>query len=159
LSTHDVDEYYMSQALQLAESAFATGEVPVGALMVYDQTIIAKGYNQPITLCDPTAHAEILVLRTAARLQKNYRLIDTTLYVTLEPCLMCLGALLQARIKKLVFGAFDTSLLALEKKLAYAHAYANHKLMVQGGVLEHSCAQRLKTFFQAKRTLKVTSNL
>src|SRR5687768_3227034 len=107
LANHLSDAYWMQQALQLADQAKHQGEVPVGAILVLNNEIIGQGYNQSITLNDPSAHAEIMALRSGAQKLNNYRLIDTTLYVTLEPCLMCIGALIHARIKHLVFGCHD----------------------------------------------------
>jgi tRNA(adenine34) deaminase len=101
------DEKFMAHALALAELAYARDEVPVGAVLVHDDIIIGESYNQPITLHDPSAHAEILAIRAAAKAIKNYRLINTTLYVTLEPCVMCIGAMIHARIQRLVFAATD----------------------------------------------------
>lgn len=135
-----VDIKWMQHALQLAAEAAQQGEVPIGAVLVKNNILIASAYNQPIGLNDPTAHAEILTLRRAAAVLGNYRLVDTTLYVTLEPCMMCMGALIHARIKRLVFGAFTQ--------------HPNHKILCEGGVLESHSAQILKTFFLRKRCLK-----
>lgn len=146
------DEYWLKQALLVARHAQACGEVPVGAILVKHNKRIAQSGNSSIQRHDPTAHAEIVVLREAAKLLKNYRLTDTTLYVTLEPCMMCAGALLHARIKRLVFGAYDRRTgvaggcfdwLMDERQL--------HKIDVTGGVLQEQCAALLQAFFQAKR--------
>lgn len=147
------DEKWMLHALSLAERAEVAGEVPVGALIVMDDQLLAEASNAPITGNDPTAHAEILALRQAAKALNNYRISgNSTLYVTLEPCPMCAGAIVHARIKRVVFGAFDPrtgaggsvfSLLDSEK--------LNHRAEVLGGVLHEHCAQQLRNFFQARR--------
>jgi tRNA(adenine34) deaminase len=146
------DEYWMQQAMQVAQQAQARGEVPVGAIIVRDNKCLAQSGNQSITDHDPTAHAEISAIRSAAKQINNYRLLDTTLYVTLEPCMMCAGAMLHARIQRLVFGAYDHRTgvaggcfdwLLDEKHL--------HKITITGGVLKNECAQMLQDFFKAKR--------
>ena len=148
----DVDEYWMQHALQLAKQAQQQGEVPVGALIVRDGKIIGQGYNQPITQHDPSAHAEIIALRDAGQNIKNYRLIETTLYVTLEPCVMCMGAILHARINKLVFGAIDPKRGAVCSALQLSHAaFSNHHIEWKSGVLEHTCSELLVAFFQVRR--------
>src|SRR3990167_9266006 len=103
------DHYWMQHALQLARHAGANNEVPVGAVLIWNNDIIGEGWNQPISTCDPTAHAEMVALRQGARYRNNYRVVDATLYVTLEPCVMCIGAMIHARIARLVFGAYDSS--------------------------------------------------
>lgn len=140
------DEQWMRYAIRLAHKA--PGEVPVGALLVKDDECIAQGWNAPIQSCDPTAHAEIIAIRQAGQVLKNYRLSCTTLYVTLEPCIMCLGAILQARIERLVFGAFDANLGAMY--LAKS-SFFNRKIDWSGGVLEQTCAMLLLDFFKARR--------
>lgn len=148
----DVDEYWMQHALQLARQAQQQGEVPVGALIVRDDKIIGQGYNQPITNHDPSAHAEIIALRDAGQNIKNYRLIETTLYVTLEPCVMCIGAILHARINKLVFGAIDPKRGAVCSALQLTHAeFSNHHVEWRSGVLEQACSELITAFFQARR--------
>ena len=146
------DEYWMQQAMQVAQQAQARGEVPVGAIIVRDNKCLAQSGNQSITDHDPTAHAEISAIRSAAKQINNYRLLDTTLYVTLEPCMMCAGAMLHARIQRLVFGAYDHRTgvaggcfdwLLDEKHL--------HKITITGGVMKNECAQMLQDFFKAKR--------
>lgn len=146
------DEYWMQQAMQVAQQAQARGEVPVGAIIVRDNKCLAQSGNQSITDHDPTAHAEISAIRSAAKKINNYRLLETTLYVTLEPCMMCAGAMLHARIQRLVFGAYDHRTgvaggcfdwLLDEKHL--------HKITTTGGVLKNECAQMLQDFFKAKR--------
>ncbi|MFZ5453773.1 MAG: tRNA adenosine(34) deaminase TadA [Thermodesulfobacteriota bacterium] len=147
------DFHYMGAALDQAREGLAAGEVPVGALLVgEDGEILARAYNRPIGLSDPTAHAEVLALRAAAARLGNYRLPGTTVYVTIEPCIMCVGALLQARVKRLVFGAADpkggacVSLYRLP-----ADPRLNHRLEVTGGVREEECRALLQEFFQARR--------
>jgi len=144
------DIKWMKHALQLAERAEAEGEVPVGAVLVLNNEIIGEGWNQPILSCDPTAHAEIVALRTAAKKINNYRLINSTLYVTLEPCLMCLGAMIHARIKRLVYGATDLNVGAINKVLVTT-TDLNHSIEHNGGVLAEHCAMLLKNFFKNKR--------
>lgn len=148
----------MGEALAQAREALEAGEVPVGAVLVGEGgEILARAYNRPITLNDPTAHAEVLALRDAARRVGNYRLPGTTLYVTIEPCLMCLGALLQARVRRLVFGAPDpkggacVSLYRLPED-----PRLNHRLEVRGGVRQAECRELLQHFFQARRKSPLT---
>jgi tRNA(adenine34) deaminase len=131
----------MQQALKLAELAAAKDEVPVGAVLVLDNQIIGEGWNQPIITNDPTAHAEIIALRQGSQHLNNYRLINTTLYVTLEPCAMCIGAVLHARIKRLVFGAYDSK---NTNKL-------NHRIPYTGGILQQECSDLLTEFFKKRR--------
>ena len=146
------DEQWMQRALGLAKQGEATGEVPVGAMLVKDNQLIAEDYNQPITRCDPTAHAEILVLRAAAKILNNYRLLNTTLYVTLEPCAMCAMAIIHARVQRVVFGAYDPKTGAAGSKLSILGTDAlNHKVEVIGGVLEQEAGNLLKQFFSARR--------
>lgn len=146
------DSYWMTQALAQAKKAAKLGEVPVGAVLVRGETLLATAYNQPITLQDPTAHAEILAIRSAAQKVGNYRLPDTTLYVTLEPCMMCVGALVHARVKRLVFGAHDPKSGAVESCGHYlTAAHHNHLLEYTGGVLEEPSAQLLRGFFKERR--------
>ena len=146
------DEDYMSQALDLARQGGEAGEVPVGALLVQDDTVISLAWNQPIALNDPTAHAEILVLREAARKLKNYRLPGTTLYVTLEPCSMCAGAMVHARVSRLVFGAVDARSGAAGSIYDIARSEVlNHRLEVTGGVRAAESAALLQEFFQVRR--------
>ena len=146
------DEDYMSQALDLARQGGEAGEVPVGALLVQDDTVISLAWNQPIALNDPTAHAEILVLREAARKLENYRLLGTTLYVTLEPCPMCAGAMVHARVSRLVFGAVDARSGAAGSIYDIARSEVlNHRLEVTGGVRAAESAALLQEFFQVRR--------
>ena len=127
-------------------------EVPVGAIVVLEGNIIGKGWNQPIAKHDPSAHAEIMALRDAAKFIGNYRLVETTLYVTLEPCLMCVGAMLHARVKRVVFGAYDPKTGAAGSVFnMFADNRHNHVVEVQGGVLEKPSAELLETFFRQRR--------
>src|SRR5882757_10072477 len=144
------DLHFMSRALELARMAEAAGEVPVGAVIVKDQQIIAEGWNRPISSNDPTAHAEIVALRTAAQALQTYRLLDTTLYVTLEPCAMCAGAMVHARVKRLVFAATDPRAGAAGTIFNIAqHAALNHRLEITGDVMAEECGAVLRNFFQA----------
>ncbi|MEW6646029.1 MAG: tRNA adenosine(34) deaminase TadA [Pseudomonadota bacterium] len=146
------DIRWMMRALELAQRAAAEGEVPVGAVVVKDGEIIGVGWNRPIAAHDPTAHAEIEALRAAARQVGNYRLVDTTLYVTLEPCAMCAGAMVHARVKRVVFGAADprTGAAGSVFNLLQA-AELNHQAEVCGGVLAEESGALLRAFFQARR--------
>ncbi len=146
------DELWMQRALELASRAEQHDEVPVGAVIVRDQKIIGEGFNQPISSCDPTAHAEIVALRMAARHDQNYRIVGATLYVTLEPCTMCVGALVHARISRLVFGANEPKAGAVESKIRLLDCeHFNHKLDYKGGVCAAECQQQLSAFFQRRR--------
>lgn len=147
-----IDNEFMRYALQLAEKAAAAGEVPVGAVLVRDQQIIAEGWNRPIGAQDPTAHAEIMALRAAGQALANYRLLDTTMYVTLEPCIMCAGAMVHARISRLVFGAYDPKTGAAGSVTdIFTMEHLNHRVAVEGGVLAESCGRLLSGFFKARR--------
>ena len=142
----------MHEALALAEYAQDQNEVPVGAVIVLNNKVIGKGWNQPISKNDPSAHAEVIAIRDAAKEVNNYRLLDATLYVTLEPCLMCVGAILHARIKKLVFGAFDPKTGAVSSLFnMLTDSRHNHHVEVRGGILEAECAKLLQTFFKQRR--------
>jgi len=146
------DSEFMRRALELAAQAEARGEVPVGALVVQDERVIGEGFNQPITLKDPTAHAEILALRAAAATLGDYRLGGTTLYVTLEPCPMCAAALVHARVGRLVFGAWDPRQGAAGSAFNLVTARAmNHQVDCFGGVLAEDCGALLKRFFGSRR--------
>lgn len=146
------DEKWMQIAINESSAAKLVDEVPVGAVIVKNGELIAKAHNQPISTNDPTAHAEILALRKAGKKEKNYRLVGATLYVTLEPCLMCLGALMHARIKRIVFGAKNTkngfcgSLIDMTNERQF-----NHQVIVTGGILEKQCQEILKSFFRLRR--------
>lgn len=147
------DRYWMNRALDLARRAADAGEVPVGAVLVRANEPVGEGWNQPIGACDPTAHAEILALRAAAATLGNYRLVDSTLYVTLEPCPMCAGAIVHARVARVVFGAADprTGAAGTVFNLLQAEAL-NHRVEVGGGVLAEECGRLLREFFRARRT-------
>lgn len=148
----EVDERFMRQALKEASKAAAREEVPVGAVLADAAgRIIARGSNAPIGSNDPTAHAEIVALRKAAKRTKNFRLAGTTLYVTIEPCAMCLGALIQARIKRLVYGADDPKAGAVRSIVRFPVEKTNHALEIEGGVLAEECGRVLKDFFAEKR--------
>jgi tRNA(adenine34) deaminase len=149
---NEIDEKWMLEALTLARQAEAEGEVPVGAIIVKDDEIIGRGWNHPIAAHDPTAHAEIIALREAAQTLENYRLADTSLYVTLEPCAMCAGAMVHARVGRLVFGANDPRAGAAGTVFNLVQASAlNHRLAVTGGVLAEECSAILKRFFAQRR--------
>jgi len=146
----DID--YMRQALELATRAQAGGEVPVGAVLVKEGAVIATGANRPIESNDPTAHAEIEALRAAGRALGSYRLNDTTLYVTLEPCVMCASAIVHARVRRLVFGAWDPRAGAAGSIVdVFSLPGLNHRVDVFGGVLMEECGEQLKQFFASRR--------
>lgn len=152
------DIEYMQIALQLAQEAAAAGEVPVGAIVVKNGEIIGRGYNAPITTHDPSAHAEIRAMRDAAAHLGNYRLVDCTLYVTLEPCAMCSGAIQHARIAKVIFGAQDPKTGACGSVInLMAEPKLNHHTSVTGGVLNEQCGAILSDFFAARRKAKHNS--
>ena len=145
------DIYFMQQALKCAEKAQEKDEVPIGAVVVKNNKIIAKGYNKSITLKDTTAHAEIVAIRKACKKLNNYRLNDCSVYVTIEPCSMCMGALILARIKNLYFGAKDIKAGACGSILDISKAKTNHKIKIYSGLLEQDCAKIIKEFFKNKR--------
>lgn len=145
------DVVFMKAALQEAAKAATAWEVPVGAVVVRDGRIVARGSNKPVKSSDPTAHAEIVALRKAARKAGNYRLPDCDLYVTVEPCAMCLGALVQARIQRLVFGALDPKAGAVLSIMKFPFERANHRPEIVGGILADECAKLLRDFFHARR--------
>ncbi|HEV2110682.1 MAG TPA: tRNA adenosine(34) deaminase TadA [Gammaproteobacteria bacterium] len=146
------DEKFMREALELARRAEAAGEVPVGAVLVKDDAVVAAGWNHPIGAHDPTAHAEIAALRAAAQALGNYRLTDTTLYVTLEPCAMCAGAMVHARVRRLVYGTADPKAGAAGSVFNLVRSDAlNHRLEVEGGVLAQECGEMLRDFFARRR--------
>ncbi len=148
----DVDLHWMQSALALATRAEAAGEVPVGAVLVRDGEIIGEGWNQPIGIHDPTAHAEIAALRDAARRTANYRLPNTTLYVTLEPCAMCSGAIIHARVARVVFGAADPRAGAAGSVFDILTTHKlNHRVEVTGGIEALAAAAQLQAFFQQRR--------
>ena len=142
----------MRRALELAHTAERDGEVPVGAVIVLDGVVVGEGWNQPIGAHDPTAHAEIVAIRAAARQLRNYRLTGTTLYVTIEPCQMCVGAMVHARVSRVVFGALEPKAGALESAMrAHEHPSLNHRMAASGGVLEAECRAVLQAFFAERR--------
>ncbi|MCJ7563981.1 MAG: tRNA adenosine(34) deaminase TadA [Candidatus Aminicenantes bacterium] len=145
------DEKFMGEALKEACKAAERGEVPVGAVIVSGERIMARGHNQPIKKNDPTAHAEIVALRKACAQQKNYRLAEGVMYVTVEPCAMCLGAIVQARIKRLVFGALDPKAGAVLSIMTFPMERTNHRMEILGGIRAEECGRVLKNFFKAKR--------
>ena len=148
----DTDLVFMSRALELAREAERAGEVPVGAVIVKDGVIVGEGWNQPISTNDPTAHAEIVAMRAAAQALSTYRLLDTTLYVTLEPCPMCAGAMVHARVKRLVYAATDPRAGAAGTVFNIVqHPALNHRLECEGGVLAEECGTALRNFFVARR--------
>ena len=152
----EFDEKMMRYALNLADKAEALGEIPVGAVLVDDSgNIIGEGWNLSIVQSDPTAHAEIIALRDGAKHLQNYRLLNTTLYVTLEPCTMCAGAILHSRIKRLVFGASDYKTGAVGSRFHFFDDYKmNHTLEITSGVLAKECSHKLSAFFQKRREQK-----
>jgi len=146
------DADWMQTALVLAGRAAASGEVPVGAVLVQGESLLAEGWNQPIAAHDPTAHAEVMALRAAGQSLGNYRLADTTLYVTLEPCLMCVGAIVHARIARLVFGAYDPKSGAVASCMhGFEVPGLNHRVESSGGVMADECGALLKQFFRDRR--------
>ncbi|MEY3202094.1 MAG: hypothetical protein RIR70_1644, partial [Pseudomonadota bacterium] len=148
----------MTEAFSLAREAAALDEVPVGAVVVKDGVIIARGFNQPIARHDPTAHAEVVAMREAARVLGNYRLVDCELFVTLEPCLMCAGAMMHARIKRVVFGAADPKTGVCGSVLdVFSETRLNHHAQMQGGVMAAECGALLSSFFAARRARTSTA--
>ena len=148
----ELDRQYMQQAIEQAQLAALAGEVPVGAVLVRDGQVISKAFNKPITNHDPSAHAEMLALRQAAEAEQNYRLPGTTLYVTLEPCTMCAGAMLHARVDRIVYGAPDPKTGAAGSVVdVFASKQINHQTSVNGGIMAEECGQLLKTFFKERR--------
>lgn len=152
-NNQSIDQIYMQRALELAREAEIAQEVPIGALVVLENKIIGEGFNSPISRNDPTAHAEIIALRNASQTMQNYRLPNATLYVTIEPCTMCVGAMIQARISRLVFGALDPKAGAvfsifnlLDSKML------NHKIAISSGILQDECAKIIQDFFRERRS-------
>ncbi|ELZ5938392.1 tRNA adenosine(34) deaminase TadA [Providencia vermicola] len=151
----EIDEYWMNRALELAKNAQDAGEIPVGALLVKDNQLVASGWNRSIESHDPTAHAEIIALQQGGKALNNYRLLDTTLYVTLEPCMMCAGALVHSRIGRLVYGAKDFKTGACGSFINLLERPGlNHYIDVTGGVLEETCSTMLSAFFKMRRAQK-----
>ncbi|MGH9374394.1 MAG: tRNA adenosine(34) deaminase TadA [Vicinamibacterales bacterium] len=146
------DDFFMRQALAEAAKGRRRGEVPVGAVVVLDGAVIGAGCNQPISAADPTAHAEIVAMREAARRLGNYRLSGADLYVTIEPCQMCVGAMVHARIARVIYGAREPKAGAVESAMrAHEHSALNHRLIAVGGVLEGECAAMIRQFFEDRR--------
>jgi tRNA(adenine34) deaminase len=146
------DEDFMAEALRLAGVARERGEVPVGAVVVLDGAIAGRGFNQPIGLSDPTAHAEIVAMREAAGRAGNYRLPGASLYVTIEPCQMCVGAMVHARIARLVYGTREPRAGAIESAMrAHEHPSLNHRMEAVGGVCEEECRELIQAFFKSRR--------
>ena len=153
------DEKWMQIAISEANLAKSKDEIPVGAVLIQNNKLIAQAHNQPISHNDPTAHAEIQVLRIAAKQQRNYRLVGSTIFVTLEPCAMCLGAMMHARIKRIVFGASDpkTGVCGSCANLT-SEAFFNHRIAVLGGILENECKEILQSFFKLRRKEQAKKN-
>ena len=148
----DIDTVFMQAALEQAQLAVIAGEAPVGAALVTSGKVVAAGHNRTLTDHDPSGHAEVVVLRQAAKSAGNHRLINATLYVTLEPCAMCVGAIVQARIARVVFGAYDQKAGALGSAIDLSDSAAfNHRFEIQGGLLADDCAAVLQEFFAARR--------
>ena len=148
----ELDRQFMEQALEQAQLAAIAGEVPVGAVIVRNGVVLSKAFNKPITNHDPSAHAEILALRQAALSEANYRLPGTTLYVTLEPCTMCAGAMLHARVDRIVYGAADPKTGAAGSVLdVFSSKQINHQTVIEGGVMGEECGQLLRDFFKERR--------
>jgi len=145
------DIYFMKLALEEGEKADRKDEVPIGAALVLDGKLVARGHNCPVGSHDPSAHAEIMALRSAGAWLHNYRMPGATLYVTLEPCLMCFGALLQARVERVVFGAPDPKVGVSRLLEAFKDARLNHRLSLEGGLLEEPCREQLQAFFRRRR--------
>ncbi|MEP7729732.1 tRNA adenosine(34) deaminase TadA [Marinomonas primoryensis] len=149
------DQYWMERALELAAKAASENEIPVGAIIVLNDEVIGEGYNAPIFLCDPTAHAEIQAIRMACQKMKNYRLPGATLYVTLEPCSMCAGAMIHARIDRVVYAAMEPKSGVVESQGRFFEApFLNHKVNVESGVLAEKASTQLTQFFQYRREQK-----
>jgi len=146
------DQFFMAQALALAAQGAALGEVPVGAVVVQDGEIVGQGFNCPISGSDPSAHAEMVAIRNAAQAAQNYRLPGSTLYVTLEPCSMCAGLIVHARIARVVFGALEPKAgVAQSQGQFFSQGFLNHRLLVEGGVMAEECGAILSEFFKARR--------
>jgi len=152
LEQQSLDKFWMQRALELAKRAEQQGEVPVGAVLVRDEQVLAEGWNQPITSSDPTSHAEIITLRSAALQIDNYRLLNTTLYVTLEPCSMCAGAIIHSRVSRVVYGADDPKGGAAGSVFEILGTNKlNHQVEITSGVLAKECSEILKIFFKQRR--------
>ncbi|WP_369960446.1 tRNA adenosine(34) deaminase TadA [Pseudomonas benzenivorans] len=146
------DEHFMRQALAEAAAGAALGEVPVGAVLVQDGVVIGRGFNCPISTHDPSAHAEMVAIRAAAKAVGNYRLPGSTLYVTLEPCSMCAGLIVHGRIERVVYGATEPKAgVALSRGEFFSQGFLNHRVLIEGGVLAQECSEMLSAFFRARR--------
>jgi tRNA(adenine34) deaminase len=144
----------MRAAIELARQARSEGEVPVGAVVVLDGVVIGEGFNRPIGSCDPTAHAEVVALRDAARRIGNYRLTGASVYVTIEPCQMCVGAMIHARISRVIYGTREPKAGAIESAMrAHEHPSLNHRMEATGGVLDAECRELMQEFFRSRRAL------
>ncbi|TXR53323.1 tRNA adenosine(34) deaminase TadA [Reinekea thalattae] len=149
------DQHYMHRALGLADKAEQLGEVPIGAVVVYQDEVIGEGFNQSITSLDPSAHAEMVAIRAAAKHIGNYRLVDCTLYVTLEPCTMCMGLLIHSRISRLVYGAVEPKAGAISSTLnIHSLTHFNHRFDITSGVLAEQCSTKMSNFFKERRARK-----
>jgi len=152
MSQAEIDHQFMQQAIEQAKLAALVGEVPVGAVVVREGKVISLGFNKPISTHDPSAHAEMLALRAAAQIEENYRLPGCTLYVTLEPCAMCSGAILHARVDRVVYGAADPKTGAAGSVLdIFSSKQINHQTSIEGGVMAEECGQLLRNFFKERR--------
>ncbi|GLZ85797.1 tRNA-specific adenosine deaminase [Metapseudomonas resinovorans] len=149
------DEHFMREALSLAQQGAALGEVPVGAVLVKDGEIVGRGFNCPISGHDPSAHAEMVAVRDAASRLENYRLVGSTLYVTLEPCSMCAGLIVHSRITRVVYGATEPKAgVVVSRGQFFNQEFLNHRVLVEGGVLAQACSEMLSAFFQARRAAR-----
>ena len=152
----DTDEHFMRVALSFADKAETLGEVPVGAVVVHNGNIVGQGYNQPISGCDPTAHAEIVALRDAANQLSNYRLPEVALYVTLEPCSMCAGAIAHARVSRLIYAAAEPKAGVVSSQARFfEQSFLNHKVQVTSGILASESSKKLSNFFARRRREKL----
>ncbi len=148
-------DFFMAQALEEAKKAYALQEVPVGAVVVLNGEVIGRGFNQPISSHDPSAHAEVMALRDAAKHIKNYRLVDADLYVTVEPCTMCSGAVVHARIKRVIFAALEPKAgVVCSQMTVFKQAYFNHEVEVINGVMAQQCSELMQDFFKMRREQK-----
>lgn len=149
------DEHFMREALALAQQGAALGEVPVGAVLVKDGEIVGRGFNCPISGHDPSAHAEMVAVRDAASRLENYRLVGSTLYVTLEPCSMCAGLIVHSRITRVVYGTTEPKAgVVVSRGQFFSQEFLNHRVLVEGGVLAQECSELLSGFFQARRAAR-----